>query len=239
MKSTHTIPRRASKKLLQCLGHYPNEYWKYVTSVYFCRHKNDVDFQECFPIFLRFLVSFLFTQYIQKPTVNAIKDACYQFCIDIERKKTIAEPRQLAPQFSADLVQAFESKLARALVLLHAYLNPQQAQLIPRTFEIEHILPRKWQTANYLGWTIEEAGESLERFGNKVAFEKKLNIQAGNGYFGRKKVKYAASVIAEAKKLSSHPNDDWHKADINTREQEFLDSIMTFFSANLNTGVCT
>lgn len=75
------------------------------------------------------------------------------------------------------------------------------------------------------------------RFGNKVAFEKKLNIQAGNGYFGRKKGKYAASVIAEAKKLSSHPKDDWHKADINAREQEFLDSIMTFFSANLNTRV--
>jgi len=137
------------------------------------------------------------------------------------------------------LARASESKLARALVLLHAYLNPQQTQLVPGTFEIEHILPRKWQTANYLGWTFDEAEESLERFGNKVAFEKKLNIQAGNGYFGRKKVKYAASIIAEAKKLSSHPNDDWHKADINTREQEFLDSIMTFFSANLNTRVST
>lgn len=120
-----------------------------------------------------------------------------------------------------------------------AYLNPQQTQLVPETFEIEHILPRKWQTANYLGWTFDEAEESLESFGNKVAFEKKLNIQAGNGYFGRKKEKYTKSSIADAKKLSSHPKDDWHKADINTREQEFLDSITTFFSANLNTKVST
>jgi Protein of unknown function DUF262/Protein of unknown function (DUF1524) len=228
-----------SKKLLQCLTHYPNEYWKYVTSVYFCCHKNDADFKERFPVFLRFLVSFLFAQYIQRPTVNAIRDACYQFGMNIDRKKPIAEAVQLPEQSSSRLAETSESKLARALVLLHAYLSPQQTQLVPEKFEIEHILPRKWQTANYLGWNHDEAKESLERFGNKVAFEKKLNIQAGNGYFGKKKPKYAASVIAEAKKLSFHPSDDWQKTDINTRDQEFLDSITAFFSANLNTGVGT
>jgi hypothetical protein len=227
-----------SKKLLQCLRHYPNEYWKYVTSVYLCRHKNDADFEKSFPAFLRFLVSFLFTQYIARPTVNAIKGACYQFGIDLDDgKNLIAEPRQLPADFSTMLVRASESKLARALILLHAYLDPQQTQLIPETFEIEHILPRKWQTGNYLGWTEKEAQDSLERFGNKVAFEKKLNIRAGNGYFGKKKEKYAESVVAEAKKLCSHASDDWHKADINTREQEFLESITKFFSANLNTEV--
>lgn len=226
-----------SKKLLQCLSHYPNEYWKYVTSVYYSRHKNDADFKERFPVFLRFLVSFLFTQYIQRPTVNAIKDPCYQFGIDLDCKKPLAWPEKLPENISSMLAQAHEGKLARALVLLHAYLNPEQTQLVPEKFEIEHILPRKWQTANYLEWTFVEAEESLERFGNKVAFEKKLNIRAGNSYFGEKKKKYyAKSDIAEAKKLLLHPKNDWHKADINTREQEFLDSITTFFLANLNTG---
>jgi hypothetical protein len=228
-----------SRKLLHCLSHYPTEYWKYVTSVYYSCHKNDPDFKENLPVFLRFLVSYLFTQYIRKPTVSAIREACYQFGIDLVKKKPLTAPEKLPADFSGMLAKASGSKLARALVLLHAYLNPQQTQLIPGTFDIEHILPRKWQTANYLGWTRDDAEESLERFGNKVVFEKKLNIQAGNGYFGRKKVKYAASVIEEAKKLSSYPRDDWDKADINTREQEFLQSITTFFSANLNTKVST
>lgn len=132
------------------------------------------------------------------------------------------------------LAAASDSKIARSLILLHASLHPQQTQLLPRTFEIEHILPRRWQTANYLGWTHADAEESLERFGNKVAFEKKLNIQAGNGYFGKKKVKYAQSDIAEAKMLSEHPKDDWHKDEIDLREQKFLESIITFFTKTPN-----
>jgi hypothetical protein len=87
---------------------------------------------------------------------------------------------------------------------------------------------------SYLGWSHDEAEKSLEKFGNKVAFEKKLNIQAGNGYFGKKKLKYAESAIANVKKLSAYSKDDWHKADIDAREKEFIAELMTFFSTNLN-----
>jgi len=78
-----------SKKLLQCLTHYPNEYWKYVTSVYFCRHKNDADFKECFPVFLRFLVSFLFTQYIRgRPLTLSKAPATSSVSISIARNRS-------------------------------------------------------------------------------------------------------------------------------------------------------
>ena len=56
--------------------------------------------------------------------------------------------------------------------------------------DIEHIFPKKWQDTNYNGWTKIDADLYLDRFGNKTVFEKKLNIQAGNGYFGVKKQKY-------------------------------------------------
>lgn len=55
---------------------------------------------------------------------------------------------------------------------------------------MEHIFPQKWQNTNYNGWTREDAKEYLEQIGNKMWLEKKINIQAGNGYFGRKKEKY-------------------------------------------------
>ena len=121
------------------------------------------------------------------------------------------------------------------MILLHAYLNPNQIDMIESKFEIEHIFPRKWQTANYNGWNQNDAKGYLERYGNKVAIGKKLNIQAGNGYFGQKKNKYYKySPIANVKYLSEYPSDDWVKTDIEAREKLFLESIVDFFHSNLN-----
>ncbi len=119
------------------------------------------------------------------------------------------------------------------MILLHAYLNPNQKQMIDPNFEIEHIFPRVWQTANYHGWDKERAEVYLERYGNKVAIGKKLNIQAGNGYFGQKKKRYSGSAIANVSDLANNPNDDWTKVDIETREKSFLDTLVGFFDCNL------
>jgi hypothetical protein len=119
------------------------------------------------------------------------------------------------------------------MILLHAYLNPEQNTILPAKFEIEHIFPRAWQTTNYNGWNQEDAQEYIERFGNKIAFEKKLNIQAGNGYFGKKKDHYARSAIANVLELSRYPSSDWVKKDIEEREQLFLEKVVSFFTENI------
>ena len=63
--------------------------------------------------------------------------------------------------------------------------------------------------------------------------EKKINIQAGNGYFGQKKVKYLSSKIAEVVALGNYPNNDWKKDDIEKRETEFMEAILKFFTETL------
>jgi len=88
---------------------------------------------------------------------------------------------------------------------IEATEHPSQSTLLPANLEIEHIFPRKWQSTNYFGWTQETAAASLERFGNKVAIEKKLNIQAGNGSFGKKKEKCQSSSIADVQVLARYP----------------------------------
>nr|WP_255209996.1 HNH endonuclease family protein [Acinetobacter johnsonii] len=93
--------------------------------------------------------------------------------------------------FRALLSQYNSSKLTRSLLLLDAYLTPNQNELITTTLDIEHIFPKKWQDTNYNGWSRADTDEFLEKLGNKVICEKKLNIQAGNGYFGIKKARYA------------------------------------------------
>lgn len=72
-----------AKKYLHCLQCYPNEYWKYITSVFFYKNIDSVDFVDTFPEFLKKLTAFLFVKFIEKPTVNAIKDDIYQCGIDV------------------------------------------------------------------------------------------------------------------------------------------------------------
>jgi hypothetical protein len=120
-------------------------------------------------------------------------------------------------------------RISRALLLLYAYLNKEQCDLIPLDFHIEHIFPQKWQNTNYNGWNEKDAKKYLEWYGNKVVFEQKLNIQAGNGYFGKKKIKYTQSKIAVVKALSKLVQKDWVKKDIEERELQFIIAIMDFF----------
>lgn len=224
------------RKLLHCLSLYPNEYWKYVVSVYFFRPGDKADFAKQFPALLRFLVAWMFSQFVLRPTVNAIKDACFQFGIDILAGKQLIAREPLPPDFDRQLGNACTYKVARGLILLHAYLQAEQKDLLPSKFEIEHIFPRRWQNTNYQGWTYSDAQAALERFGNKVAIERKLNIQAGNGYFGKKKQHYGRSKIAAVKELSKYPANDWVRTNIDERESVFLREISQFFQNNLLTS---
>jgi len=221
-------------KYLHCLAHYPNEYWKYVTSAFFFKYKESEFFQDIFSTYLKTMISFLFSEFVHKPTVNAIKDSCYQFCIDIFEGRPLTITSSISSEFSITLAQTVNYKIARAMILLHAYLNPNQKEQIDSKFEIEHIFPRVWQSTNYHGWNQEEAKAYLERYGNKVAINKKLNIQAGNGYFGQKKIKYIGSPIANVKDLAQYPKDDWTKDDIEAREKSFVETIVSFFQVNLS-----
>ena len=219
-------------KYLHCLDNYPNEYWKYATSVYFLKTKGGA-FTEGFAPFLKKLAAFLFAKFIDRPTVNAIKDDIYSACISINNDGTLGVSFSVQDDFLQSLEVQKNGKLQRGLLLLHAYLNPKQHRDIPWYFDIEHIFPKKWQTANYNGWSEEEAQTYLDKLGNKVVIETKLNIQAGNGYFGRKKDKYSKSEIADVLALVDHPTNDWLKQDIENREQNFKDRIINFFATEL------
>lgn len=224
-----------AQKYLHCLYCYPNEFWKYPTSVFFLKNKSSKTFDIDFCKMLKKLIAFLFAKFIDAPSVNAIKDDIYISCISIQKQNTF----QFRFIFNEELVNQqidahSSSRLSRALLLLDAYLNLKQIDLIPETFEIEHIFPKKWQDTNYNGWNIDDAELYLDRFGNKIVFEKRLNIQAGNGYFGIKKQKYRLSKIASVIDLSQYGKNDWTKDDIKEREALFKSNLINFFKNQLN-----
>ncbi|MFQ9317266.1 DUF262 domain-containing protein [Dysgonomonas mossii] len=223
-----------SKKYLQCLSCYPNEFWKYAVSVFFTQNTNNENFDIEFQQLLKKLVAFLFAKFIESPTVNAIKDDIYSGCISIHDVNKLTFKYTLNEELISQLIDNHSSsRLSRALLLLAAYLNSNQNVLISDTFDIEHIFPKKWQDTNYNGWNIDDAQEYLDRLGNKIVFEKKLNIQAGNGYFGIKKEKYAVSSIATVIELSNYPKNDWLKEDIELREKQLKLDLVNFFKEQL------
>jgi len=224
-----------ARKYLHCLYYYPNEFWKYAVSVFFLKNVNSKTFDKDLCILLRKLIANMFAKFIDSPTVNAIKDDIYLSCISLNSNNELQFKFALNEDLLKQQINGHSSsRISRALLLLDAYLNLNQVELIPDTFEIEHILPKKWQDTNYNGWTIEEAKNYLDRFGNKIVFENKLNIQAGNGYFGVKKQKYKDSKIAVIKELYYYPKNDWTKEDIEIREERFKQNLIGFFKNELN-----
>jgi len=223
-----------AKKWIHCLQWYPNDYWKYPVSIFFLKNRKNEDFDTAFCDLLKKEIAYLFSQFIITPTINAIRDGIYNVYISINRSNKVKFSFDISQTILENRLQEYTSpRITRALLLLYAYLNKDQNSLIPIDFHIEHIFPQKWQNTNYNGWNEKDAKKYLELYGNKVVFEQKLNIQAGNGYFGKKKIKYADSKIAVVKELSILTQNDWVKNDIEERELKFLITITDFLKNNL------
>lgn len=225
----------AAWKQFQILSTYPNEFWKYIVSVYYLVNKNNQTFDVDFPLFLENLQAYLLLKFLEKPTVNAIKDDIYLHCIHIANKQDAKFKEDINEHLLTERIPVYSySRITRSLLLIHAYRNANQTELIPNNIEIEHIFPKKWQNTNYNGWELPEAKNYLEKFGNKILFEKRLNIQAGNGYFNAKKVHYSKSEIANVLELSGRTNQDWVKRDIEERENQIISDLIEHFRTLLS-----
>jgi hypothetical protein len=206
--------------------------------VFFLKNKGSDRFEADFEVFLKKLMAFLFAKFIDTPSINAIKDDIYVACISIQQGQIFNREFKLNEEYlKTKMEEQASARLSRPLLLLDAYLHDEQVELVATTFDIEHIFPKKWQDTNYNGWEEKDAESYLDRFGNKIVFEKKLNIQAGNGYFGKKKDRYSSSKIAVVLELSNYPKSDWLKEDIEKREDEFKSRILDFLKKHLNLPV--
>lgn len=231
-------------QMFNVLWTYPNDYWKALISAYYfyCKenHINFFDDKTLLP-FLKKVIATLFVIYLNRPEVNAVKDPIFNAYASLYDKneldfkaekgnKNIAEILSNEEDFRKDFFKA--NRLLSALITLNLYIKFPKQKII-ESGEIEHIFPQKWQNTNYNGWDRKEAKEFLEHIGNKMWLEKKINIQAGNGYFGQKKEKYRESNFEEAKELASYPKDDWLKDDIIERGNDIYQRLLKFFKENV------
>ena len=101
-----------------------------------------------------------------------------------------------------------------------------QDELLPEKWEIEHILPVKWENNYDLRENEKVAKEKIEHLGNKTPFEKKLNIIATNNYFSKKKSYYLKSEIKMTREIGKIKSDKWDLDDIVERDVRMTDRIV-------------
>lgn len=210
---------------LDTLSSYPNEFWKYPVVVYYISYRNEESFEEKFGLFLNKLLMELMTKYILAPTINAVK----QDILKLDSKIIYSD----TPSF--DFKEIDTSRLEAEIkdpnrnvvrMLLKTLAYEEQDDLLPSRWEIEHIFPQKWQTNYFPNIPEETIKDKIEHIGNKLPFEKKLNIVAGNGYFGKKKVLYKTSNIAMTKKMGDSNIDNWDLDSITERDFRITDIIV-------------
>ncbi len=213
------------RQALDILNSYSNEFWKYPVIIYYLTHRDAVSFEKDFEQFLKRLIVALLTTYLVTPTINAVKSDILKLNVEIiESSKPKFYFKELEAKDYEAKIRVPHRNAVRMLLKILAY--DQQEELLPEKWEIEHILPQKWQAAYFLNENGDVITEKIEHIGNKLPFEKKLNIVAGNGYFDKKKAEYAKSKIIITRALSILDMHDWKLEQISERDIRVSDAII-------------
>lgn len=211
--------------LLDILKSYPNEFWKYPVVIYYLSHRQENHFEENFLRFLKKLTLELLSRYLVTPSINAVKNEILKLNISIIHS---AIPKFDFKAIDFQRVKEAIPQPSRNLVRMILKLVAYQAQetLLPQTWEIEHILPQKYQNAYFMAIDESVMKENIEHIGNKIPLEKKLNIIASNGFFTRKKKEYLASNITITHSIGMSIADDWTLDSIHQRDIQISDCII-------------
>lgn len=212
-------------KVLDILSSYPNEFWKYPVVIYYLMYKDIECFEERFLIFLRKLYVELLKKYVESPTLNAVKSNILKLNVEIvNSSKPVFDFKSLDEEEIREKIKTPHSKAIRMILKTLAY--EIQDELLPEKWEIEHILPVKWENSYDLRENEEVAREKIEHLGNKTPFEKKLNIIATNNYFAKKKDYYVKSNIQITKEIGNLKMDKWGLDQIVERDVRMTDKII-------------
>ena len=217
--------------ILDILSSYPNEFWKYPVIIYYLENKDTENFEEIFLSFLRKLFVNLFRVYVVSPTINSVKASILTLNSSILHDDKLSfEFKKVTEDELKNSLKHLHRNAVRMLLKLLAYNTDGQNELLPYSWEIEHILPVKWQTS-YFNSNKDEVNELIETIGNKIPFEKKLNIVASNGYFAKKQEQYKKSNIQITKAMSDKGIKDWKLEEIRERNIRIIDEVIDTFNS--------
>ena len=201
--------------LWNILKTYPNYYWNFPLYVYLHKYGEYIDdnfdlgdrYKADFLQLLEYTVKYFFIKGVVYNSVNYVKDTVFKVCVAIESEGDYLHEYAKAitnndiTEFNSKINNKLYGRYLRGLVLLSAFLNEKQdkekfSEFIVSNYHIEHILPKKWN--NYDKWNENSWIDDLNSIGNLVPLEYKLNINAKNEFFNRKKESYSKSKVQDA-----------------------------------------
>ncbi|MCL2148695.1 MAG: DUF262 domain-containing HNH endonuclease family protein [Methanomassiliicoccaceae archaeon] len=225
---------------------YPNYYWKFPLYVFLHKHGAIDSETDEFSLpnerkeeFIRLLettIRYFFIKGVVHNTVNTVKDTVFRVCAKIETEDDYLSEylsnltKRDYDDFICHLKENRLGRYLRGIVLLSAYLNPEQnktdfSEFIDGKYDIEHILPKKWH--DYEGWSETTFNEDLNKIGNLIPLSKALNIAAKNEFFDRKKVEYKKSTVQDAIDLLRFK--EWTPRELEQMQEEKISRLSKFF----------
>lgn len=258
-----------SNRYIDILNLFQNDTWKIFVSYLVWRKKdcfNDNDnfdrykFSEEFDKYLPKLIKFITLQFINKnASTNVIKDIVFKMNVSLKKLKKNEEnfpeiqqsmPKMPKEDMFFDIMKNFDTRKIKYILFLYAYIyNYFEEDINPKNIklEVEHILPKEWQNANFDGWDEETHKEYLEKIGNKILLDKPSNAKCKDGFFAKKQTIYK-NVYEKAnlkevydlgikehsvlKKKEENKRSIWEKKDIENREEEIYKNLNSFLSSN-------
>lgn len=143
------------------------------------------------------------------------------------------------PSFETFIENMWENRANKAkyILYLYAYVYDDFSQPIDvADLQVEHILPKRWQNANFNGWDEESHKEYLEQIGNKILLPSASNLACLENFFAQKKKEYADSAnshLKEVQDLAKLSQNDWRKEDIDKRNKDIYTRLKSFFIGNM------
>ena len=129
----------------------------------------------------------------------------------------------------------YGSRYMKSTLSLFHVLNPDQLKIDISTYEIEHVLPQKYQ-GECDGWEKKDHKEYVNKLGNLTLLKKRENSKAGNNFLTVKKDIYKDSEIKDVSdNLTQDPKykglvtyDEWTKGKQESRMENMIFRLSNF-----------
>ncbi|XTO83643.1 HNH endonuclease family protein [Campylobacter coli] len=223
---------------MKILNLFQNDSWKAFVSFLVWRNKDNIDnkdeFSKEFDKYLPILIQYVTLAFLNgNASINVIKEIVFKMNVKLKINESFPA-KQNIPSFEnfLEVSRNFDSRKTKYILFLYAYVYDDFKQVIDSgSLEVEHILPKQWQNANFNEWDEQSHFEYLENIGNKISLPKKSNIKCIDNFFAKKQIEYSNSNNANLKEvldLSKRTKNIWTKEDIDNRAQAIYSKMVEF-----------